>query len=226
MKTLTDNRVTKVPHFRRATELDFSDDGTRFQGFVYKRLPITQARSCGLTFLSVRIDYLSEDTELRFIGTYEDYSKAPWYKLCDKYNGVAELPEMEDLVKDFETILAGVKELNKKLENEEVDTKPILHRLNEELKLSQSAYDNFKSKFDLFDPRYSDYEVRNIRDYMKSLKQMAKNAADYYKKVEDNLLTKQELRRLAVQANHSYIFTDDDCFYIKQLNEYLEKVAA
>lgn len=225
MKTLTENRVSKVPHFRRAPELDFSDDGNRFQGFVYKRLPMSQGRGCGLTFLSVRIDYLSEDTELRFIGTYEDYSKEPWYKLCDKYNGVAELPEMDEIVKDLETILAGVKELNKKLESEEVDTKPILHRLEEERKLSQDAYDNFKSKFDLFNPKYSDYEVRNIRDYMKSLKQKAESAASCYKKVEDGLLTKRELRRLAVQAEYNYIFIDDDCFYTRQLNEYLEKVA-
>lgn len=116
MKTLTDNRVSKIPGFSRAPELDFSDDGTRFQGFVYKHLPMSQARSCGLTFLSVRVDYLSEDTELKFVGTYEDYSKEPWYKLCDKYNGVKELPEMEEIVKDLETILTGVKELNKRLE--------------------------------------------------------------------------------------------------------------
>lgn len=225
MKTLTDNRVAKVPGFKRATELDFSDDGTRFQGFVYKHLPISQARSCGLTFLSVRVDYLSEDTELKFVGTYEDYSKEPWYKLCDKYNGVKELPEMDEIVKDLETIFTGVKELNKKLESEEIDTKPILHRLEEECKLSQNAYDNFKSRFDLFDPRYSDYEVRNIRDYMKSLKQKAENAASYYKKVEDGLFTKRELRKLAVQTKNNYIFINDDCFYTKQLNEYLEKVA-
>lgn len=67
MKTLTDNRIAKVPGFKRAPELDFSDDGTRFQCFVYKHLPISQARSCGLTFLSVRVDYLSESTESQYV---------------------------------------------------------------------------------------------------------------------------------------------------------------
>ena len=224
MKTLTEKRVSQVPEFYRAPWLDFGDDGNHFIGFEYKGLPLTQCRNSYGTFLSFRVDYLSENKKLKFCGTYHDYSKQPWYPLCDKYNGVPELPEMEELVKDLETVVAGVKALNAKLESETIDTEPILKRLEIEYKLAQDAYDNFKSTIDLFDPRYTEYDVSNIRSYMRSLKQAAFNAETTSKRIKNNEYSIQELRHLYEQATHSYIYTEDENVWAKWIQKIVDKV--
>ena len=224
MKTLTEKRVSQVPEFYRAPWLDFSDDGSHFIGFEYKGLPLTQCRDPEYgTFLSFRVDYLSENKKLKFVGTYEDYHKQPWYPLCNKYNGVEELPEMDELVKDLETVVAGVKALNAELEKAPIDTTSILNRLNVEQTTAQDAYNNFKSNFDLFDDKYSDYDVDNIRDYMRALKQIIHNTSSTRTRIEQNECPLSELRHLLQEAERNYIYMDDDCYWIKRLQEYLDK---
>ena len=224
MKTLTENRISKIPGFTRASEHDFSDDGNRFIGFEYKGLPLSQCRnSCG-TFLAFRIDYLSEDTKLKFIGTWEDYSKQPWYPLCNKYNGVDELPEMDEIVKDLETVVTGIKELEKKLEATPVDTDMILKRLNSELALAQHAYSHYKSNIDLFSEGLNDYDVDDARRYIKAIKGDFDKINSTIHNIENKTLSVSRLRELEVSAKHDYIYIqDNNDFYISSLKKILEK---
>ena len=63
---------------KRDSSLDFSDDGTRFEGYMYKGcIPITRAAGTGLDecFICIRWDYTSE------------IPNSEW-KLCDYFNGV------------------------------------------------------------------------------------------------------------------------------------------
>lgn len=66
------------PDIMRDTSLDFSDDGTRFEGYMYKGcIPIHRAAGTGSEecYISIRFDYTSE------------ISNSEW-KLCDYFNGV------------------------------------------------------------------------------------------------------------------------------------------
>jgi len=62
----------------RDPSLDFSDDGNRFEGYMYKGcIPITRAAGTGLDecFIAIRYDYTRE------------IASSEW-KLCNYFNGV------------------------------------------------------------------------------------------------------------------------------------------
>ena len=66
------------PDIVRDYSLDFEDDGTRFEGYMYKGcIPITRAAGTGMDecFISIRCDYTSE------------IPNSEW-KICDYFNGV------------------------------------------------------------------------------------------------------------------------------------------
>ena len=66
------------PDIVRDHSLDFEDDGTRFEGYMYKGcIPITRAAGTGMDecFISIRCDYTSE------------IPNSEW-KICDYFNGV------------------------------------------------------------------------------------------------------------------------------------------
>ena len=165
MKTITENRIKGIEGFRRAPEHDFTDDGSRFIGFEYKGLPLTQHRSSQYgTYLSFRVDYISHKKGF----TYDDYSNTSWYPLCDKYNGVTELPELEEIIKDLEVVVAGIKELEEKVNNEVIDYSKVVERAKFEKKIAEECIANFKEKFEWWNCK-SDWDLRKARDYMNSL---------------------------------------------------------
>ena len=162
MKALTENRVAKIEGFFRNPEYDFSDDGNHFTGWEYKGLPLTQHRDSQYgTYLSFRVDYLYENTRLPVYFTLQERHDSEWYKLCNRYNGVNELPEIEEIVKDLETVIAGIKALNEKVQNEGIDVNPIVEKLYKEADFADEIILNFKDKFDVFNSCYTDYDIRN-----------------------------------------------------------------
>ena len=77
IKVKKQTRITG-PDIERDRSLDFSDDGTRFEGYMYKRrIPITRAAGTGLDecFICIRRDYTNE------------IPREEW-NLCDYFNGV------------------------------------------------------------------------------------------------------------------------------------------
>ncbi|WP_405291913.1 hypothetical protein [Methanobrevibacter sp.] len=219
MKTLTEARVAKIPGFTRNPEHDFSDDGNRFIGFEYKGLPLTQHRDSNYgTFLSFRVDYIAHKKGF----TYDDYFSTPWYHLCDKYNGVSELPEIEEIVKDLETVIAGIAELEKKVKNETIDLTKVVERAKFEKKLGEETIENFKSKFEWWKCK-SDYDLRNARDYLNRLQ----HEIDNLEKLIENPAADNNIRHISQKvAKGWYIEIKENEFYIKWLNEILDKQAA
>lgn len=86
-------------------DLNFGDDGNYFRGFSYKGLPMTQCRSHGECYLSIRVDYLKNSF------SYKEWMATEEWRLCHKYNGVFEF-DLEELVDDLEKVLAKVNEMN------------------------------------------------------------------------------------------------------------------
>lgn len=216
MKALTENRVEKITGFRRAPEYDFSDDGSHFTGWEYKGLPLTQHRSSKYgTYLSFRVDYISHKKGF----TYEDYSNTPWYKLCYKYNGVPELPEIEEIVKDLEVVVAGVEELSKRVESEEVNSAPIIQRAGIEIQILESFTKKFESEFKFWACK-NEYELKRAYDYYRGVQRHLENVKSWYKDPD----SKENLRDMAQRvAKYGYIeIKGEDDFYMRELTEMLE----
>lgn len=214
MKTLTAIRVSKVPGFVKAPEYDFSDDGARFTGFCFKGLPLTQHRGLGNTYLCFRVDYIARKKGF----TYEDYSKEPWYKLCDKYNGVEELPEMDELVKDLEVVVQGIEELSKRVNSEKIDTSPIVERAKAEQKFIEDFAQKFESEFKFWACKDSS-ELYKAFHYFNSLKSQLQDVQSWIDAPEKQPNLRDMFQRV---AKYGYIEVKDDSFYVRELSELLE----
>ena len=226
MKTLTENRIKNIPGFIRKPEYDFSDDGSYFYGWEYKGLPLTQHRSStyGETYLSFRVDYLNEETTLPVYFTYEERKNTTWYRLCDKYNGVYELPEIEEIVADLETVIAGIKELNKKVKTEEIDVQPIINQLTKEKEYIQNGLESFKARFDFFNFTGSDYQLNSIRNYVKSLNGYIERIESTFIAIAEKSISRRTLKELSERIIDGYIVCKiGDDFYLKQLEELITK---
>ena len=88
-----------------APQYDFTDDGNRFRGFIYKGMPMTQCRANGECYLAIRVDYLENNF------TFKEWMETEEYKLEDEFNGVSEF-DIEKLIENLERIIAKVNEMN------------------------------------------------------------------------------------------------------------------
>lgn len=219
MKTITENKIKNIPGFTRNPELDFSDDGSRFIGFMYKGLPLTQHRSSEYgTFLSFRVDYVSHKKGF----TYDDYSNTDWYHLCDKYNGVMELPEIEEIVKDLEVVLAGIQKLEEKVKNEVPDYTKVVERAKFEKKLAEETINNFLSKFEWYNCK-SDWDLKNAKEYINGLKKYI----TYLDKLIENPAADENIRHISQSVEKGWhIHVKENEYQIKWLNEILARQSA
>ena len=87
-------RINLQKHgFLRSKLDDFTDDGTKFQVFYYKKFTVTKAYYKDQVFISARPDAYKDG-----LG-YSEYSKLPHYRVLDRLNGVP-----RDLVTDEDII--------------------------------------------------------------------------------------------------------------------------
>lgn len=97
----------------RAPDLDFSDDGNRFRGYRCNGVPISYLKDDGEVYLYIDIGDLGG-------LNYEEYSKLPSYKDCDKYNGVDEssidLADVVEICKrikaEYDEAIGNIKEIS------------------------------------------------------------------------------------------------------------------
>lgn len=76
-------RLSSIPGVTRDREGDFTDDGNRFQGYLYKGLiPITYLRSGSDVYISIAFHHLRDIN-------YEEYKEFPSYKHVNDFNGVS-----------------------------------------------------------------------------------------------------------------------------------------
>lgn len=221
MKTITEAKIKDIQGFRRAPEHDFSDDGNNFTGWEYKGLPISQHRSSKYgTFISFRVDDIAHKKGF----TYDDYSKTSWYKLCNKYNGVSELPEIEEIIKDLEIVVAGIKEFEEKVKNEKLDYSKVVERAKLEKKAVEDYVNKFKSEFNFWNCN-SDYSLKKAKNYIQTLLRKIEVLSKLIENPESNTNIRniyQKIEKgLYIEVN---IEGDNEKeFYFRELDEVLEE---
>lgn len=87
-------------------DLDFNYDGSRFRGFSYKGMPMTQCIYQGICYLSIRVDSLTNNF------THNEWSETQESKLANEFNGVSEF-DIDKLIENLEAIISKVNEMNK-----------------------------------------------------------------------------------------------------------------
>lgn len=167
-------KTVKNYNFVRREDLDFSDDGNRFRGYSYKGLPITTLYLDGCVYCHVRPDYL------QYNGIpWEMWKETEEYKLCDKYNGTSEFIDLDDLANICEKVLAKPNSMKVELDNMDVSEQKtkvfsVLLKEQNELNVFIAKAENF-NWFKLFmDDKLSDWEMKKVRDYLKSIKNIWK----------------------------------------------------
>ena len=190
-------------------EHDFTDDGNRFRGFIYKGIPMTQCRADGECYLSIRIDYLDNQF------TWKEWSKTNEYKLEDKFNGVSEF-DMEELIENLEKIIAKRDEMNAKASAEEIDMTEITRKVFKEIQdRSQFIY---QVQTTLKWWKLREYDLRNAGRYLDSLiKELDKVKAINFNDLDrvDKMKYVESLR------DYGYVCMDPNGFYVKQLKGYM-----
>lgn len=160
VKGLTKANVSKYGIEVRE-DLDFNDDGNRFRGFSYKGMPMTQCKYQGVCYLSIRVDYLSNNF------TYKEWSKTEESKLTDKFNGVCEF-DIDELIENLEIIIAKVDEMNANASIDESDINKAIELINEEIESIQNVIKFAKTDLKWWNVS-SEYEMKNIKNYISIL---------------------------------------------------------
>lgn len=216
VKNLTVANIKKYDGFERREDLDFTDDGNRFRGFSYKGMPITILRSDNTTYLSIRVDYLDDVNDF----TYNEWMETEEWRLCHKYNGVAEF-DMDELIEALERIIAKVKEMNKKARNEVVEKKDIVKlevRLNEEIGMAESVINLAKRNFKWYEA--SDCEMKQMMRYFNNVTRNIENAKSlHFRKmdVKEFKIWKERLEK------HGYLKFKEDDYFLVEIEKMLNK---
>jgi len=210
IKNLSKNTVKANIGFNLREDLNFSDDGNYFRGFDYKGMPITTLRADGITYLSVRVDYLNNQF------TFEDWSNTEEYMLADEFNGVEEI-DLDKLIENCERIIAKVAELNKKAEEEEVDMEPVVEMLKDEKEQIETLLENAKQ---IKWWELEGYSLKSIQRAYKGLLDYAKRIDRKISGIENHTMTVKEARQMAQGANkYGYIEYRKDNYWARELRE-------
>ena len=205
----------KKAGFVREPDLDFTDDGARFFGYIHKSgMPMTYTSYMDNAFISLRPDYLHK-------LNYEEYSKLPSYKLADMYNYV---PKSEvDMAKLDDAATQLMKEYEEAVNSlESVDEKSWQDYIAQAKELAVEKYNKMvklvKDNFELLSDNYAKYEVKHVFEYLNDLK-------DGVKKVDRIASLDDTYKRQALSKGIYYITTPmDDDFYCKQITEIIKKL--
>lgn len=95
----------------RRKDLDFTDDGTRFNFYSYKdTVGFHVTRWQDNVFICIRIDYTHEvDNELPYIP-HKEYQSWEAYKVCDEFNYVKnDEVDLERFYTNLESVFQAIK---------------------------------------------------------------------------------------------------------------------
>ena len=211
-----------------APQYDFGDDGNYFRGFVYTsningnegfELPLTQcySRNDKTVYLCVRVDYLEGNA-----FTYKEWMETEEYGLADKFNGCGEF-DLEELVSNMEKIIAKIKELNEKADEEKIDSKPVVDQLKREIDEASLILLAAKS-IDLFNPNLKDYEVKKIRECYSFIRKYINTMYEMIEKIESGLIERKTLKEMIDRFNgYGYVEFKKTDYFAKTIMEYTRK---
>ena len=196
--------------FKRAPELDFSDDGTRFYGYIHRSgMPMTYASSRGDAYISLRPDYLKD-------LNYEEYSKLPSYDDSDMYNGVSKAEVDMNRLDQLATQL--MKEYNEAVENLEPVSDDSFEKIVDEAK--NRAAEKYKNASNLVKNNFdkllelSDYNSKRVIEYLKALKRRVYEIGNHSRNVSDGM------KRKILSKGVDYLCQPEEKdFYSKEIYE-------
>lgn len=192
-------------------DLDFTDDGSRFRGFAYKGMPITQCKYQGTIYLAIRVDYLKNDF------TYEDWRRTEEWKMCDKFNGVSEI-DSEDLIATLERIIAKVNEMNKAAVSEKIDFTEVKIKMYNEVEYAEDLINKLKDTWKWYDA--NDYQLREIKECLKNTERNIESAKK--KILQFNDLSIKEKRELFQRSEKNvYLIINPEGYFLKKIKEEL-----
>jgi len=194
-------------------DLDFTDDGSRFRGFSYKGMPMTQCVYQGTCYLCIRVDYLDHDF------TYNEWAETEEYELCDAFNGVSEF-DIEQLIEYLERVIAKVEAMNTAAQAEELNMTPVLNKMDEEICYAKDVIDNFKANFKWYDAGM--YDIRRLTDYLKSSERQIA-ALETRRTQIDRFSLRQKKDMIETLNKFGYVVIRKDDFYLKSMLEALNK---
>lgn len=213
IKSLTKANVNKLGIIVRE-DLDFTDDGSRFRGFSYKGLPLTQCVYQGETFLAIRVDYLNDNQ-----FTTKEWMSTEEYKLADEFNGCFEI-DTDKLIENLERIIAKVDELNKAASAEVIDMTEVKIALTNEIKNAEEQVEEFKQNYKWYEA--NEYELKRLADYTKSEIRNIEIAKRTLNNI--NELERREKKRLVESLNnYGYVKLEANGFYLSEMKEALAR---
>jgi hypothetical protein len=206
--------------FIRRPEDDFSDDGNRFRGYVYKtdkgEMPVTYLKSNGQVYLSAALHHKDE-------LSYNEYKNLPSYRDEDKYNGV---PEDEVDLADFAEIC---KRLISEYAEAVVAVEAVPLDKIEELcsKLTKAALDDYNKTLKLFrtvDPikllSVSSYKLKSIKDYFDYAKSDTVNKFEHYKDASE-----RQKREFVSRTDREIAkYKNGESYWTKSIREFVEEL--
>lgn len=211
-----------------APQYDFEDDGNYFRGFVYTsningndgfKLPLTQcySRNDKTVYLCVRVDYLEGNA-----FTYKEWMETEEWRLADEFNGHGEF-DIEVLVSNMERIIAKIKELNGKANEEKIDTKPVVEQLKKEI--DEAGLILLAAKgIDIFNPNLRDYDVKEIRECYNFIRRDVNHLYETIEKIESGLIERKTLKEMIDRFNgYGYVEFRKTDYFAKTIMEYARK---
>lgn len=205
IKGLTKANIAKLG-IELAPQYDFTDDGNRFRGFIYKDMPLTQCRADGDCYLSIRIDYLENDF------TFDEWKEAGGLALEDKFNGVTEF-DIEDLISTLEAVIKLREDLNAQCTApSERDWERWEERVHTEVTEIYSLLDKVKKELPWWEMRSS--KLNCIIEYMKTIEARIKWTTVEHIKELNICQQRKEIHKL--NTNKTLLGLD---WYIERLKE-------
>lgn len=195
--------------FIRRTDLDFTDDGSSFRGYELAGMPITYCKSDGMYFISIRVDYLDN----YFI--WEDWHETDEYKLTDEFNGVYDV-DVEKLEKNCVAVAKKVAELNDRVRNEVIDTKPLKEELEKEIAYGKKIVDDFKKNYKWYEQ--SNWNLTQAVDYLRHAESQLKRAESLYRTI-DGVSVYNLRTHFYSFKEYGYIIIKENDYWFKELLE-------
>lgn len=192
-----------------APEHDFTDDGNRFRGFIYKGLVMTQCHADGTCYLAIRVDYMDNQF------TWKEWSKTKEYRLEDEFNGVSEF-DLDKLIENLEAILAKVNEMNAKASAEEIDMTEITRKAKNEVIALEKFIGRVQTSLKWWKLR--EYDLKCAGRYMEALIKKL----DGFKTIDFNGLSRvDKMKYVETLKDHGYVYINPNDFYVRQLEQYI-----
>ena len=132
--------------------------------------------------------------------TYKEWMETEEWRLADEFNGHGEF-DIEVLVSNMERIIAKIKELNGKANEEKIDAKPVVEKIKVEIGEVKAVMAMARG-INFLDMEISDYEVRNVREAYKNIAGYVDKMHDIITKIESGLIAKKTLKEMVERLNN------------------------